>query len=166
VNEGEIRASVLAALAGVAPDADLATVTPDADLRREFDLAVSCPNSFSQALLLRLAGIPRRLGWSYGGRGFLLTDKLVPEMRGRRRPRARVEPGVLDQKKHRRREVMQMNPREPLAAVADRPSDEGFEGREHLGHGTAAPAQDYPQARQDHPRPFCQGGQRLPFPIN
>src|SRR6185436_7052017 len=26
--------------------------------RREFDLAVSCPNSFSQALLLRLAGVP------------------------------------------------------------------------------------------------------------
>jgi len=53
--------------------------------RRRFDLAVSCPNSFSQALLLRLAGIPRRLGWSYGGRGFLLTDKLVPEMKGHRR---------------------------------------------------------------------------------
>jgi heptosyltransferase-2 len=53
--------------------------------RRRFDLAVSCPNSFSQALLLRLAGVPRRLGWAYGGRGFLLTDKLVPPMRGHRR---------------------------------------------------------------------------------
>jgi len=36
---------------------------------RKFDLAISCPNSFSQALLLRMAGIPRRLGWSYGGAG-------------------------------------------------------------------------------------------------
>ncbi len=52
------------------------------DLRpRGYDLAVCCPNSFSSALLLRLAGIPRRMGWSYGGRGFLLTDRLVPEMR-------------------------------------------------------------------------------------
>lgn len=53
--------------------------------RRKFDLAISCPNSFSQALLLRMAGIPRRMGWAYGGRGFLLTDKLVPEMKGHRR---------------------------------------------------------------------------------
>jgi len=62
---------------------------------------------------------------------------------------------------------MQVNPREPLAAgCADWPADEGFESRKHLGHGTASPAQDHPQARQDHPRPFCLGGQRLPFPID
>lgn len=56
------------------------------ELRRErHDLAICCPNSFSSALLLRLAGARRRLGWAYGGRGFLLTDRLVPEMRGHRR---------------------------------------------------------------------------------
>lgn len=50
-----------------------------------FDLAICCPNSFSSALALRLAAIPRRIGWAYGGRGFLLTERLVPEMRGHRR---------------------------------------------------------------------------------
>ncbi len=50
-----------------------------------YDLAVCCPNSFRSALLLRFSGARRRIGWSYGGRGFLLTDRLVPEMRGHRR---------------------------------------------------------------------------------
>jgi len=50
-----------------------------------FDLVICCPNSFSSALSLWLARIPRRVGWSYGGRGFLLTDKLAPEMSGHRR---------------------------------------------------------------------------------
>jgi heptosyltransferase-2 len=55
-------------------------------LRAErFDLAVCCPNSFSSALSLYLARVPRRVGWSYGGRSLLLTDRLVPEMRGHRR---------------------------------------------------------------------------------
>lgn len=44
-----------------------------------FDLAVVCPNSHSAAILARLAGARRRVGWSYNGRGFLLTDVLVPE---------------------------------------------------------------------------------------
>ncbi len=52
---------------------------------RKYDLVVCCPNSMSSALVLALARIPRRLGWSYGGRGMLLTDRLVPEMRGHRR---------------------------------------------------------------------------------
>ncbi len=52
---------------------------------RRYDLGVLTPNSFSAALLFRMARIPRRIGWSYGGRGFLLTDRLVPEMRGHRR---------------------------------------------------------------------------------
>jgi len=44
-----------------------------------FDLAVVCPNSHSAAILARLTGARRRVGWSYNGRGFLLTDVLVPE---------------------------------------------------------------------------------------
>lgn len=48
-------------------------------LRRErFDLAVVCPNSHSSALLALLARARRRVGWSYNGRGFLLTDRLRP----------------------------------------------------------------------------------------
>jgi heptosyltransferase-2 len=74
--------------------------------RREFDLAVSCPNSFSQALLLRLAGIPRRLGWSYGGRGFLLTDRLVPQMRGHRRVPRPMPQYYLDLARHLGCEVL------------------------------------------------------------
>jgi heptosyltransferase-2 len=74
--------------------------------RRRFDLAISCPNSFSQALLLRLAGIPRRLGWAYGGRGFLLTDKLVPAMRGTRRVPRPMPQYYLDLARHLGCEVL------------------------------------------------------------
>ncbi len=48
-------------------------------LRSErFDMAVLLPNSFRTALLARLAGIPRRIGYARDGRGWLLTDRLVP----------------------------------------------------------------------------------------
>lgn len=43
-----------------------------------FDLAILLPNSFRSALIARLAGIPRRVGYDRDGRGFLLTDRLLP----------------------------------------------------------------------------------------
>ena len=43
-----------------------------------FDMAVLLPNSFRTALLARMAGIPRRVGYDRDGRGFLLTDRLLP----------------------------------------------------------------------------------------
>jgi heptosyltransferase-2 len=43
-----------------------------------FDLAVLLPNSFKTALLCKMAGIPRVVGYERDGRGFLLTDKLLP----------------------------------------------------------------------------------------
>jgi heptosyltransferase-2 len=43
-----------------------------------FDTAVLLPNSFRSALLTCLAGIPRRVGYDRDGRGFLLTDRLLP----------------------------------------------------------------------------------------
>jgi len=60
---------------------------------QRFDLAVVCPNSASSALIAWMAGARRRIGWSYGGRGFLLTDRLVPAMRDRthRAPEPMVE---------------------------------------------------------------------------
>ena len=45
---------------------------------RKFDWAVLLANSFRSALLARLAGIPRRIGYDRDGRGLLLTDKLLP----------------------------------------------------------------------------------------
>jgi heptosyltransferase-2 len=51
-----------------------------ARLRAErFDLAVLFPNSFRSAALAWLAGAPRRVGYDRGGRGFLLTERLLPE---------------------------------------------------------------------------------------
>jgi heptosyltransferase-2 len=44
--------------------------------RARFDLAILLPNSFRSALVARLAGIPRRLGYERLGRGILLTDVL------------------------------------------------------------------------------------------
>lgn len=46
--------------------------------RGRFDMAVIMPNSFRTALVARMAGIPRRVGYDRDGRGGLLTDRLVP----------------------------------------------------------------------------------------
>jgi len=43
----------------------------------QFDTAVLLPNSFRSALVTRMAGIPRRVGYDRDGRGFLLTDRLL-----------------------------------------------------------------------------------------
>ena len=43
-----------------------------------FDLAILLPNSFKSALLCKMAGIPRVVGYERDGRSFLLTDKLLP----------------------------------------------------------------------------------------
>jgi heptosyltransferase-2 len=44
----------------------------------KFDLAILLPNSFKTALLCKMAMIPRVVGYERDGRGFLLTDKLLP----------------------------------------------------------------------------------------
>ena len=46
--------------------------------RARFEMAVLLPNSFKTALLCKTAGIDRVVGYERDGRGFLLTDKLVP----------------------------------------------------------------------------------------
>ena len=43
-----------------------------------FDAAVVLPNSFRAAAMVRMAGIPRRIGYDRDGRGGLLTDRLLP----------------------------------------------------------------------------------------
>lgn len=51
-----------------------------ADLRKQkFDVAVLLANSFRSALLARLAGVTRRVGYDRDGRGLLLTDRLLPQ---------------------------------------------------------------------------------------
>lgn len=44
----------------------------------KFDTAVLLPNSFRTALLVRMAGVRRRVGYDRDGRGGLLTDRLLP----------------------------------------------------------------------------------------
>ncbi len=48
---------------------------------RRYDAAVLLTNSFSTALVTRLAGIPRRIGYDRDSRGLLLTDRLTPRRR-------------------------------------------------------------------------------------
>ena len=43
-----------------------------------FDMAVLLPNSFKTALLCKMAGIHKVVGYERDGRGFLLTDRLLP----------------------------------------------------------------------------------------
>lgn len=50
--------------------------------RGRFDAAVLLPNSFRSAMIVTMAGIPRRIGYDRDGRGFMLTDRLIP----RRKP--------------------------------------------------------------------------------
>lgn len=45
--------------------------------KRRFDLALLLPNSFRSALLARLIGAKRRLGYDRDGRGWLLTDRIA-----------------------------------------------------------------------------------------
>ncbi len=45
---------------------------------RRYDLALLLPNSFKAALVARLAGARRRLGYATDRRAFLLTDPVVP----------------------------------------------------------------------------------------
>src|SRR6185503_16241156 len=44
----------------------------------KFDLAILLPNSFKSALVCKMAGIDRIVGYDRDGRGFLLSDKLLP----------------------------------------------------------------------------------------
>lgn len=44
----------------------------------QFDAAVLLPNSFRTALIAAMANIPKRVGYDRDGRGFLLTDRLIP----------------------------------------------------------------------------------------
>jgi len=56
-----------------------------AELReRRFEAAVLLANSFRSALLTRLAGIRRRIGYDRDGRGLLLTDRLLASKVGRK----------------------------------------------------------------------------------
>src|SRR5206468_1836506 len=41
-------------------------------------LAILLPNSFKTALICKMANIPRIFGYERDGRGFLLTDRLLP----------------------------------------------------------------------------------------
>ena len=43
-----------------------------------FDAAILMPNSFRTALAVRLARVPRRIGYARDGRGWLLSDRLEP----------------------------------------------------------------------------------------
>lgn len=45
---------------------------------RRYDTAILLPNSFSTALITRLAGIPRRIGFDRDARGLLLTHRIAP----------------------------------------------------------------------------------------
>jgi heptosyltransferase-2 len=47
---------------------------------RGHDAAVLFPGSFRSAWLARRARIPRRIGWSRDGRGWLLTDRVAPAL--------------------------------------------------------------------------------------
>ena len=49
---------------------------------KKFDLAIILQNAFEAAALIRLAGIPRRIGYDRDGRGLLLTDAIPVPAKG------------------------------------------------------------------------------------
>lgn len=56
---------------------------------RRFNAAVLLPNSFESALVVRMAGIPERIGYSRDGRGALLTAAIPPPAPGEIPPHER-----------------------------------------------------------------------------
>jgi heptosyltransferase II len=56
---------------------------------RKFDLAILLQNAFEAAAITRLAGIPRRIGYSRDGRGWLLTDAIRLPVKGEIPPHQR-----------------------------------------------------------------------------
>ena len=69
----------LDAVLGLTRGRGASLLTDARNLRRHgFDTAVLLPNSFRTALMVRLAGIPRRVGYGRDGRSLLLTDALIP----------------------------------------------------------------------------------------
>ena len=63
---------------------------------RRYDAALLFTNSFSTALITRLAGIPRRIGYERDARTFLLTDHITPPRRRDLSPykRSSTNPGA------------------------------------------------------------------------
>lgn len=61
--------------------------------RRRFDWAVLLPNSFRSALIARLAGAKRRIGYDRDGRGLLLTDRLQVKKSIKGQTRLHMPPG-------------------------------------------------------------------------
>ncbi|HWR52925.1 MAG TPA: lipopolysaccharide heptosyltransferase II [Bryobacteraceae bacterium] len=49
---------------------------------RGFDTAILLPNSFGSAVVARLGGVARRIGYDRDGRGWLLTDAIKPPLKG------------------------------------------------------------------------------------
>src|SRR3954451_10687548 len=108
----------------------------------KFDLAVLLPNSFKSALICKMAGIDRVIGYERDGRGFLLTDKLLPvKERGKFIPtpivkyylgiahylgsihkNLKLELFVTD---HEKREAQEILTRAGLAPEIDRPASKG-----------------------------------------
>lgn len=56
---------------------------------RRYDAALLLTNSFSTAAIVRLAGIPRRIGYGRDGRSMLLTESLAPIRRADMLPYSR-----------------------------------------------------------------------------
>ena len=63
---------------------------------RRYEAALLLTNSFSTALITRLAGVPRRIGYERDARSFLLTDHLTPPRRREVEPykRSSTDPGA------------------------------------------------------------------------
>ena len=90
-------------------------------LRREpVDLAVIFPNSLRSALLCRLAGARRRVGYAREGRSVLLTDRLRPE-----RENGRFKPVSILDYYNRLAERVGAAPPGKLPTLQTTPEEEG-----------------------------------------
>ena len=120
-------------------------------LRRErFDLAILLTNSFRSALVTRLAGVRRRVGYARDGRGWLLTERLsAPRKDGRFVPIP-----ALDYYNALARHVGCEDPGDKLE-LATLPADEAaIEPRLACGHRRDACATPQPRAAVPHGGPL------------
>lgn len=91
--------------------------------RGNFDTAILLPNSFRTAMVVSLAGIPRRIGYERDGRGFMLTDRLIP----RKGPQGFVPVPTRDYYLGIARYLGSPRP-DPAMAIFTRPADDAAAG--------------------------------------
>ncbi len=119
--------------------------------REEFDIAILLQNAFEAALVARIAGIPKRIGYNRDGRGWLLTQAIRPPAAGEI-PR---HESFYYLELLRRAEIIQRLPENDVIRLSDLPSGSA---QRVIG---VSPGAAYGSAKRWLPERFAEAAARL-----